>query len=178
VVKQGAAAGLVLATIGFGTPLTAQDAVVPEVDEALQRMLADIEAGMTPLAGGRFRMGDLSGRGFDDEKPVREVTVPPFYLSKYEVTFEQFDTYSRVAGRPRLSSQGMPRGSHPAMNVNWEEAQEMIAWLNEQTGRKYRLPSEAQWEYAAYDVVANVMAAAQRAGMVRMGFTNVAEFAE
>jgi formylglycine-generating enzyme required for sulfatase activity len=137
------------------TSVTAQEAApaapapAAAPDEAVTKLLAAIDAGMVSIAGGTFRMGDISGRGFPDEKPVHQVTVAPFKLSRHEVTFEQYDAYAAATGKPRPSSQNLPRGTTPVMNVNWNEASEMIAWLNETTGLKYRLPSEAEWEYAA-----------------------------
>ncbi len=94
-------------------------------------------------------MGDLTGRGMPDEKPVHPVTVAAFRISKYEVTFQQFDAYTEATGKTRANDQGLGRGTLPLINVSWTEAQEFVAWLNVQTGLKYRLPSEAEWEYAA-----------------------------
>ena len=108
---------------------------------------------MVLLSAGRFRMGCLSEGGCrDNEGPVREVTVTaPFALSKYEVTFEQYNRFAATVERPLAER---PTGwqqdaGQPVANVSWEDASAYAQWLSEQTGAGYRLPSEAEWEYAA-----------------------------
>lgn len=112
-------------------------------------MFAVLAGEMVEVKAGRFRMGDLGGNGQSDERPVHDVAVAAFRLAKYEVTFEQYDLYAMVTGKALPDDRGWGRGNRPVINVNWEDAQGFIAWLNEQSGAKYRLPSEAEWEYAA-----------------------------
>ena len=104
---------------------------------------------MVVVPAGRFRMGCLSNDGdcSGDEKPVHEVTVArPFALSVHEVTFEDYD---RFAYPNKVADRGWGRGLRPVINVSWDDAQEYVEWLSSQTGATYRLPSEAEWEYAA-----------------------------
>ena len=123
---------------------------------------------MVSIPGGSFRMGDLSGEGDDDELPVHRVTVRPFRLGKYEVTFAQWDACVADGGCNGYSphdgfytddddfdidkpyyDESWGRGNRPVFNASWDDVQSFIAWLNGRTGGNYRLPSEAEWEYAA-----------------------------
>ncbi len=102
------------------------------------------------VPSGRFRMGCVSGRDCeDDERPVHEVEVPSFALGVYEVTFEEYDRFAQATRRNRPNDGGWGRGGRPVMNVSWEDATAYAAWLSEETGEAYRLPSESEWEYAA-----------------------------
>ena len=103
---------------------------------------------MVAIPAGRFRMGCVSGLDcFDDEKPVHEVTIPrAFALSVHEVTFEEYDRFTYPN---KVDDEGWGRGQRPVINVSWSDATEYVAWLSSQTGAEYRLPSEAEWEYAA-----------------------------
>ena len=101
---------------------------------------------MVFVKGGTFKMGCTLEQGndcFPDEKPVHEVTVSDFYIGKYEVTQ---DLWTAVMGNNPSHFKGAKR---PVENVSWSEAQEFIKKLNELTGKKYRLPTEAEWEFAA-----------------------------
>jgi formylglycine-generating enzyme required for sulfatase activity len=105
---------------------------------------------MVTIPAGSFQMGRASG-GLDRERPVRTVNVPSFRISKYEVTFAQWDACVSDGGCAyRPSDSGWGRGDRPVMNVNYNDVtQQFIPWLNEKTGQTFRLPSEAEWEYAA-----------------------------
>ena len=102
---------------------------------------------MVVIPAGRFRMGDLAGARDNDEKPVHEVVIArPFAVSKYEVTFEDYDKFTYPN---KVDDEGWGRGRRPIINISWDDAMEYAAWLSAQTGNRYRLPTEAEWEYAA-----------------------------
>ncbi|MDM8524989.1 SUMF1/EgtB/PvdO family nonheme iron enzyme [Desulfococcaceae bacterium HSG8] len=97
------------------------------------------------VPGGKFRMGcgSWAGSCYSGEKPVHEVYVDDFYMGKYEVTQGQ---WKKIMGsNPSRSNKG---DSYPVENVSWNDVQEFIRKLNEQSDGKYRLPTEAEWEYA------------------------------
>ena len=105
---------------------------------------------MVEIPAGRFRMGCVSGRSCEsNEKPVHSVRIESFEMSKYEVTFEEYDAFTDATGRERAYDQGWGRGRRPIINVSWHDAVAYTQWLSSQTGERYRLPSEAEWEYAA-----------------------------
>jgi formylglycine-generating enzyme required for sulfatase activity len=125
---------------------------------------------MIKVTGGTFEMGSNE---YDSEKPVHKVTIPDFYLGKYPVTNRAYAVFLNHYGSDQVTS-GEYAGQkmiyshrwgvqvqdgrwapakgfedHPVVVVTWYGAQEYSRWLTEQTGRPYRLPSEAEWEYAA-----------------------------
>ena len=106
---------------------------------------------MVYIPTGSFRMGDISGGGGSGEKPVHRVSVKAFLMSATEVTFAQWDACAAAGGCSyKPSDSGWGRGSRPVINVSWEDiTKQYIPWLNKKTGEQYRLPSEAEWEYAA-----------------------------
>jgi formylglycine-generating enzyme required for sulfatase activity len=96
-----------------------------------------------PVSGGCYQMGDTFGDGVADEKPVHDVCVSDFYIGKYEVTQGEWE---KVMG----SNPSHFKGSrNPVESVSWNDAQAFIEKLNARTGKKFRLPTEAEWEYAA-----------------------------
>ena len=104
---------------------------------------------MVVIPAGRFRMGCLSNDDDcqADEKPVHEVTIgAPFALSVYAVTFEEYDRFTYPN---KVADEGWGRGRRPVIRVSWNAAQDYVEFLSAQTGAEYRLPSEAEWEYAA-----------------------------
>lgn len=111
------------------------------------RGLTDPTIGMefVQVPGGCFRMGDTFGGGDSDEKPVHEACVSDFVIGTYEVTQGQ---YKRIMGSnpSHFSSCG---DDCPVEKVSWNDAQDFIRKLNSRSGRSYRLPTEAEWEYAA-----------------------------
>lgn len=95
------------------------------------------------------RIGDLSGKGQRDEKPVLEVVIKPFSLAVTETTYNQYDAYTRLAGLPQLSDENWGRNQNPVMNIDLPAIEKYAQWLTEKTGAKWRLPTEFEWEYAA-----------------------------
>jgi formylglycine-generating enzyme required for sulfatase activity len=114
---------------------------------------------MITLPAGEFVMGAPEGEegSEDDERPQRTVTIPhPFALGRTAVTFAMLDAAMAVgfvppSGMLPLADQGWGRATRPVINVSWDDAQAYCSWLNERLGLgpgTYRLPSEAEWEYA------------------------------
>lgn len=98
------------------------------------------------IQGGTFMMGNS---GDDFAKPVHEVKVKPFLLGRFEVTFEQYAKFCSSNGRLIPSDSGWGMSERPVINVSWMDAIDFTKWLSEKTGKIFRLPSEAEWEYAA-----------------------------
>ena len=100
------------------------------------------------VKGGCYEMGDTFGDGDSDERPVHTVCVDGFWMGKYEVTFEEYDRFCEETGRRKPDDRGWGRGRRPVINVSWNDARAFAKWLSRKTGCTFRLPTEAEWEYA------------------------------
>ncbi|RWX45610.1 Formylglycine-generating enzyme, required for sulfatase activity, contains SUMF1/FGE domain [Candidatus Electrothrix aarhusensis] len=103
---------------------------------------------MVLLPGGRFRMGDIQGDGDKDEQPMHEVELDSVVIGRYPVTFAEYDIFCEIAERRKPDDEGWGRGQRPVINISWQDATAYCVWLTRETGLTYRLPTEAEWEYA------------------------------
>jgi formylglycine-generating enzyme required for sulfatase activity len=108
---------------------------------------------MVVIPAGTFQMGSPEGEPgrTEFEGPVHTVTFDrPFAIARHEVTFDQWDACVRDGGcQHRPDDAGWGRGARPVIYVTWKDAKEYVQWLSRKTGQDYRLPGEAEWEYAA-----------------------------
>lgn len=139
-----------------GDDLSGQTAAIPEkppplVVRPFQDPLSRGGKGpeMVKLPAGTFTMGSGSISVNFDERPERQVRMPGFAMSRYEVTFAEYDRFVAATGASRPGDQGWGRDKRPVINVSLDDAQNYADWLARETGKKYHLPSETQWEYAA-----------------------------
>ena len=109
---------------------------------AVHPLLQEFGIKMIRVEGGTFRMGSEEGR--DNEKPVHEVTLSSYDIGKYPITQAQWE---KVMGSNPSHFKGCP--DCPVEKVSWQDAQEFIGKLNQQTGQQFSLPTEGQWEFAA-----------------------------
>jgi len=106
---------------------------------------------MVKIPAGGFLMGSPAyekGR-YNDEAARPARIEKSFAIGKYEVMFQEYDRFAAAAGRARPGDHGWGRDRRPVINVSWKDAVAYADWLSKQTGARYRLPTEAEWEYAA-----------------------------
>lgn len=100
------------------------------------------------IPAGEFKMGDNFNEGDSDELPVHSVYLDTYYISKYEITYDQYDKFCDETGRKKPDDWD-GRGKKPVTHVTWDDARDFCAWLSQITGKNIHLPTEAQWEKAA-----------------------------
>jgi len=115
---------------------------------------------MIMVKGGSFKMG--ANDGYDDEKPVHNVSLSDFYICKYETTVAQYRAFCMATGRKMpadpneawyeehdMVGKWIWVDNNPITNITWYDAEAYCKWLSEISGETYKLPTEAQWEFAA-----------------------------
>ncbi|MDX8410479.1 MAG: formylglycine-generating enzyme family protein [Mariprofundaceae bacterium] len=121
----------------------------PEPGDLFSEALVDMD--FVYIAPGTFIMGtpeDEPGR-YPDETQHEVEIKKGFWMGEYEVTFEQYDHFCKKTGNTRVNDEHWGRGQRPAIYIKWYNAQAFADWLSRETGHTYRLPTEAEWEYAA-----------------------------
>jgi formylglycine-generating enzyme required for sulfatase activity len=103
---------------------------------------------MVVVPPGQFDMGSSD---IPFEIPPHKVTIAnPFAIGRREVTFDEWDQCVATSGcKYRADDHGWGRGDRPVIDVSWDDAKAFVDWISQKTGRRYRLASEAEWEYAA-----------------------------
>jgi len=104
---------------------------------------------LVELPAASYRMGSVGNSLNFDEGPQHAVNLAGFAIGKYEVTFAEYDRFARATGRRLPADENWGRGKRPVINVSWTDASAYADWLTDQTGHTYRLPTEAEWEFAA-----------------------------
>ncbi len=106
---------------------------------------------MVVIPAGVFQMGSpLREKGRYSDEQLRSVRIEKsFAIGRYEVTFQEYDRFASTTGRASPDDRGWGRDRRPVINVSWQDAVDYAQWLSQQTGHRYRLPTEAEWEYAA-----------------------------
>src|SRR5579863_375836 len=142
-----AAAAAILLLVCSAAPSWAADSAEQRLPGELFRDCADCPE-LVIAPSGEFDMGSTQK---PSEQPVHHISIAKnFALGRREVTFAEWDKCVTQAGcKFSPPDQGWGRGNRPVTNVSWDDTQEFLVWLSNTTGKSYRLPTEAEWEYAA-----------------------------
>jgi len=104
---------------------------------------------MVWLPAGTYLMGSPDTSADFSERPQHAVTLKRYAMSQYEVTIADYARFAAATGRKMPKTGALDRATHPMFFVSWDDALAYTRWLSAQTGKSYRLPSEAEWEYGA-----------------------------
>ncbi|TAE72490.1 MAG: TIR domain-containing protein [Bacteroidetes bacterium] len=132
---------------------TKEDMIAEKEKPAEEEAKPEAPEGMVFIKGGTFLMGSPESEvSRNDNEDQHSVSVSSFYMAKYEVTVEEYEKYctatnTKMPNAPDFNPNWKNK-RHPIVNVSWEDATTYCAWLSKTTGKKYRLPTEAEWEYA------------------------------
>lgn len=168
--------GLISILLAPGTGFSRQDAVPPADFKPYEQTIpgSNVKFEMIPIPGGKFRLGSPDGEPDrqPDEGPQVEIQVGPFWMGKYEVTWDEFDLFAfsldlkkeKQAQAPKTETGvdavtrptppytdmtfGYGHDKYPAICMTHHAAMEYCRWLSQRTGKTFRLPTEAEWEYA------------------------------
>ncbi|HEX5864225.1 MAG TPA: formylglycine-generating enzyme family protein, partial [Casimicrobiaceae bacterium] len=129
----------------------------PEAERALKpgnsfRECAKDCPEMVVVPAGEFMMGSPpteKGRYSNEGLQHKVAIAKPFAVSRFDVTFADWDACVSARGCPQVGDSGFGRETRPVINVSWDDAQQYVAWFSKMTGKSYRLLSEAEWEHAA-----------------------------
>ena len=141
-------AGVVLGIVAYlnyrqNSPIVYKGEIPQSTIETI--VVNGVEFNMVKIEGGTFHMGATSEQGgYYEEKPVHSVTISDYYIGETEVTQELWEAV--MGSNPSYFTGNNQR---PVEYVSWYDCQEFIKKLNQLTGKKFRLPTEAEWEYAA-----------------------------
>ncbi|MEL6256310.1 MAG: SUMF1/EgtB/PvdO family nonheme iron enzyme [Bacteroidota bacterium] len=155
-------------TLSIKEPTTPKiESVNQNIPLSKEEILRNIGDNMVIIPGGSFKMGNEFENGKSDAKPIHTVKLDSFYLSTFEVTFEEYDLYVNETGGQKPNDEGWGRAKRPAIYISWLDAIMYCNWLSQQKGYKpvykinsksvlanwsadgFRLPTEAEWEFAA-----------------------------
>jgi sulfatase modifying factor 1 len=109
-----------------------------------------VEPEMVSIPSGSFLMGSLDGQ--ENERPIHQVRLDAFALGKYQVTNREYQCFVEATGHaaaPFWQDERFRQSDQPVVGINWYDAVAYCEWLSRMTGQMYRLPTEAEWEYAA-----------------------------
>jgi len=137
-------------TVDVSTVATAETAEESGGSGAQWSISTDIGFGptMVRLNGGSYSMGSNRNQVSGNEWPSHTIEIKAFAISQKEVTFDEYDRFAQATGRRLPGDEGWGRGKRPVINVSWDDAKAYTEWLSERTGKRYRLPTESEWEFA------------------------------
>ena len=111
---------------------------------------AELIPAMARIRAGSVLVGrKKSDRNTQNRSRMLEIDINAFRIGKYEVTFAEYDRFAEETNRPKPDDNGWGRGNRPVINVLWQDAIEYANWLSAKLGASYRLPTSAEWAYAA-----------------------------